>query len=798
MKKLLLLLLPLFFVLSAQTQYVQTMSYDHYWFRGQLTIGKTGKTQADASAWLDLGDNNTTKGLLLPRIANTSAITSPAKGLIVYNNADNTLYYRTASSWVQLGTGGGGGGAWGSITGTLSDQTDLQAELDGKQDVIGLGGTSQYFRGDLSLATLDKAAVGLGNVLNVTQEPAITGGTTSEYWRGDKTFQTLNKTAVGLSNVDNTSDLGKPISTLTQAALDLKEGVIIAGTTTQYWRGDKTWQEFPETDLINIGNLDTLAVEVDATTIGFKSIAVVAGDNVVITPTITDSTISYEVDATGGGGVTLSAIGSTPNANGATLTGAALNLEPASASFGGVVTTGTQAFNGTKTFERSAAANFDPIITIEEKGSSELAQLQLKTPTRRFTLMAGGSGSAIGQKFLIQDGTSSTDRYTIDANGHHGVNLSTSTAWLHLAAGTATANTAPLKFTSGTALTTPEDGALEYHSSHLYFTIGSTRYQLDQQGGGASAVGGTGAVQFANSTAFDGDNTVFVWDNTNDRLGVGIASPQHKLDVFKSIAANYTMPVRIRDGQSDAYAGVLLQAGSGEQWSFFSAGESETAFGMASDFGIFNVTDNAMRFIVRDNGNIVIPDLAGTGTRLVTASSTGLLDDIANGTDGQELRMVSGTPTWSNPIAYATYSLLADKTFAVSAVAEVITLDTENLENGITHTGSSEEITFPSAGIYTINANYHVFSSATDVVKVCIQKWDGDSWENVPNSSTLTKVALSNTTYGGSLSYQLSLAANDKIRFVATATTTGAILNYIIAADEVAEVPAFTVSIARL
>ena len=44
----------------------------------------------------------------------------------------------------------------------------------------------------------------------------------------------------------------------------------------------------------------------------------------------------------------LSAIGSTPNTNGATLTGTVLNLEPASASFGGVVTTGAQSFAGAK------------------------------------------------------------------------------------------------------------------------------------------------------------------------------------------------------------------------------------------------------------------------------------------------------------------------------------------------------------------------------------------------------------------------------------------------------------------
>jgi len=43
--------------------------------------------------------------------------------------------------------------AWGSITGTLSNQTDLQTALNGKQNTITTGTTSQYLRGDLSLAT---------------------------------------------------------------------------------------------------------------------------------------------------------------------------------------------------------------------------------------------------------------------------------------------------------------------------------------------------------------------------------------------------------------------------------------------------------------------------------------------------------------------------------------------------------------------------------------------------------------------------------------------------------------------
>ena len=85
---------------------------------------------------------------------------------------------------------------------------------------------------------LDKTDVGLGNVDNTSdadkpvsdatqtaldgKEDAITAGTTSQYWRGDKSWQTLDRSAVGLGNVDNTSDANKPVSTATQTALNAK------------------------------------------------------------------------------------------------------------------------------------------------------------------------------------------------------------------------------------------------------------------------------------------------------------------------------------------------------------------------------------------------------------------------------------------------------------------------------------------------------------------------------------------------------------------------------------------------
>ena len=64
---------------------------------------------------------------------------------------------------------------------------------------------------------------------------------------------------------------------------------------------------------------------------------------------------------------------------------------------------------------------------------------------------------------------------TTDTKEKVGIGVDTPTARLHLAGGSSTANTAPLKFTSGTLLSSAEDGALEYDGTHLYFTIGSTR-----------------------------------------------------------------------------------------------------------------------------------------------------------------------------------------------------------------------------------------------------------------------------------------------------------------------------------
>lgn len=111
-----------------------------------------------------------------------------------------------------------------------TDKTKLDgiaegAEVNVNPDWGAISGKAQILNKPTSLAgygILDVyTKTEVDNLLN-NKESSIAAGTTAQYFRGDKTWQTLNKTAVGLGNVDNTSDASKPISTATQTALNGK------------------------------------------------------------------------------------------------------------------------------------------------------------------------------------------------------------------------------------------------------------------------------------------------------------------------------------------------------------------------------------------------------------------------------------------------------------------------------------------------------------------------------------------------------------------------------------------------
>jgi len=90
-----------------------------------------------------------------------------------------------------------------------------------------------------------------------------------------------------------------------------------------------------------------------------------------------------------------------------------------------------------------------------------------------------GLGGALANNIIIADG-SGNRRINVNDVGNVGIGTTTPTAVLHLRAGTAAANSAPLKLTSGTLNTTAEVGAIEFLNDAFYGTIttGAARKQF--------------------------------------------------------------------------------------------------------------------------------------------------------------------------------------------------------------------------------------------------------------------------------------------------------------------------------
>lgn len=192
-------------------------------------------------------------------------------------------------------------------TSTTKGKLQLAGDLAGTADLPILANAAVTTAKIADLAVTDAKISGVagskvtgnitGNAANVTGVVAIANGGT-----GASTV-TAAKTALGLENVSNTSDAAKPISTATQTALDAKE---------------------------NAAN---------------KSTSTTLGTSDVLFPT--QNAVKTYVD---GKTISVGAISGTSNANGGIISGTVLNLTPADNSNGGVVTTGSQSFSGTKTF----------------------------------------------------------------------------------------------------------------------------------------------------------------------------------------------------------------------------------------------------------------------------------------------------------------------------------------------------------------------------------------------------------------------------------------------------------------
>jgi hypothetical protein len=274
--------------------------------------------------------------LALNNVDNTSDANKPVSSATqsALNAKQDTLVsgtnIKTVNGTSVLGSGNisiSSAVAWGGVTGTLSNQTDLQTALDGKVDensaitgatktkitydakglvtagadattadiadstnkryvtdaqLVVIGNTSGTNTGDNAtnsqysgLATSKQDALVSGTNIktinstsllgsgNVAVEPTITATTSADYYRGDKTFATLNKAAVGLGNVDNTSDANKPVSTATQTALDAKTNKLIT-TNRQTASYTLVLSDADKLVEMNVGSANNLTVPLNS------------------------------------------------------------------------------------------------------------------------------------------------------------------------------------------------------------------------------------------------------------------------------------------------------------------------------------------------------------------------------------------------------------------------------------------------------------------------------------------------------------------------------------------------------
>jgi hypothetical protein len=404
-----------------------------------VSINSTGSLP-DASAMLDI--SSTTSGFLLPRMttAQQNAIGSPATGLLIYN---------TTTGYFMVNTGTPGSPVWtplafnnkewsilgnsGTVDGTnflgTTDNVPLNFEVNsqraGRIDNTNANTFFGYQAGNSNTSGIQNTFIGqqagynnLSGYWNTFVGDSSGYSTTTGYRNTSIGYQSLFNNTTGWFNnafghktlYSNTT--GSDNMAVGQAAL--------YGNTTGIHN-------------IAVGNytLETTTSGGNNTAVGYAALYNnndATGDN---------TAVGYNAMYTSTSGKSNTAIGT------GTLTNTTGNFNTAIGNnTGGSNTTGSNnTFVGTNANPSSGALTNATAIG--------------------YNAIVGASNS------LVLGGTG--------ANAVNvGIGTTTPMALLHINSGTATANSAPLKFTSGTNLTTPEAGAVEYDGVNTYITNETT------------------------------------------------------------------------------------------------------------------------------------------------------------------------------------------------------------------------------------------------------------------------------------------------------------------------------------
>ena len=660
-----------------------------------------------ATAWDTIGDPSAGADIAFGTTAQTMTWTATTQtGLNIINNslttgvgflvshttsviADNGSLIRATSSSVD--TGGATNGtlldlsASGTVAGTLAKIRSTAASQTGTTllDVVASGYTTGYTgtiakftgvstTGNANVVSITSANTTDGRALDITSGVTTTNGSALRITANSLTtgtaFNIPHTTSViadggSLLRLSSTSN---DTSTTTGALLDLSSTASTAGTQfLQTYSGLTTGiGQSIVGNALSSGSLLSVSSNGTGAANGQKGLSVTLAGNVATTITTyagyfdnshtrtanTPVNVGVYGNATGGGSDNYGVYGQA--------TGGSVNAA-------GFFTNDGDGYNPTT------------IVTNTSTATNGYTQMAIRGG-QEWTLGVGNSTeTALGlaNKFFIYYPFGGVVPLAIDTAGDIGVGgVTDPTARLHIAAGTATAGTAPLKLTAGTHLGTTEAGAIEYNGTHLYFTAtnGGTRFQLDQQSGGV-AWDTIGDPSAGADIAFGTTAQTMTWTATT-QTGLNIIN--NSLTTGVGFLVSHTTSVIADNGSLIRATSSSVDTGGATNGTLLDLSASGTVAGTLAKIRSTAASQTGTTLLdVVASGYTT--GYTGTIAKFTGVSTTGNANVVsitsANTTDGRALDITSGvTTTNGSALRITANSLTTGTAFNIPHTTSVI------------------------------------------------------------------------------------------------------------------------------